>query len=68
MKKTAITDRTIVEQGWKALLKTLGPAGATKFLLAVKHGHGNLARDLKDFRRGKTVEDAARLLRRLSPA
>ena len=68
MRKSTVTDRTIVEQGWKALLKTLGPDGATKFLLAVEHGHGNLARDLKDFRRGKTVEDAARLLRRLSPS
>ena len=44
------------EKGWKALVKALGYAGATKFILLSEKGRGDYTKERSDIFRGATIE------------
>lgn len=46
----------IRQKGWQALVKELGYAGATKFMLLFDPGRGNYVEDRKDILRETTIE------------
>lgn len=59
MRKTVLhlPEREIRKEGWKALVKRLGVAGATRFLLEYQTGKGDYVRERKRLLSGKTVEE-----------
>ena len=46
----------IKQKGWQALVKELGYAGATKFMLLFDAGRGDYIEDRKEILRGTTIE------------
>ena len=44
----------IRQRGWQALVKELGYAGATKFILLYEPGRGDYVRDREEFLKGIT--------------
>jgi hypothetical protein len=56
---------TLVEirkKGWKVLVKELGPADATKFILLYEPGEGNYTKDRKRFLKNVTLRKIAKEL------
>ncbi|MBS3917658.1 MAG: hypothetical protein KG012_02105 [Deltaproteobacteria bacterium] len=46
----------IKEKGWHALVKELGYAGATKFMLLYEQGEGNYVQNRRDILKDITLE------------
>jgi tagatose-1,6-bisphosphate aldolase len=46
----------IKQKGWDALVKELGYAGATKFMLLYEPGRGNYTEERKDILKETTIE------------
>ncbi|MCL4322674.1 MAG: hypothetical protein M1273_08725 [Deltaproteobacteria bacterium] len=46
----------IKRRGWTALVKELGYAGATKFILLYETGKGNYTRERKELFKNETIE------------
>jgi len=46
----------IRQKGWQALVKELGDAGATKFMLLFDPGRGDYVEDRKEILRETTIE------------
>ena len=46
----------IREKGWQALVKSLGYAGATKFILLCEKGRGDYTKDRRNIFKGTTIE------------
>lgn len=44
------------EKGWQALIRALGYAGATKFILLSEKGRGDYTKERKDIFRGAMIE------------
>ncbi|MGQ3683554.1 MAG: hypothetical protein ACUBOA_00795 [Candidatus Loosdrechtia sp.] len=47
----------IKTMGWRALVKELGYAGATKFILLYEKGDGNYTKERKELFKDITIED-----------
>ncbi|MEW6558523.1 MAG: hypothetical protein AB1349_14435 [Elusimicrobiota bacterium] len=47
-------------EGWNALIKRLGMAGATRFLLEYQSGKGNYTKERKRIFQNKTVRQIAK--------
>lgn len=47
----------IKTMGWKALVKELGYAGATKFILLYEKGEGDYTKERKELFKDVTIED-----------
>ncbi len=50
----------IKTKGWEALVKELGYAGATKFILLYKPGEGNYTEERKQLLKDLTIDKIAR--------
>jgi tagatose-1,6-bisphosphate aldolase len=48
----------IKQKGWNALIKELGYAGATKFMLLYEPGRGDYIQERKDILKETTIEKA----------
>ncbi len=48
----------IKQKGWNALVKELGYAGATKFMLLYEAGRGNYIQERRDILKEITIEKA----------
>ncbi len=46
--------------GWKALVKELGYAGATKFMLLYEEGEGDYTKERKELFKDVTIDDITR--------
>ncbi|MFH1437284.1 MAG: hypothetical protein ABIJ56_16370 [Pseudomonadota bacterium] len=54
----------IRRKGWEALIKALGYAGATRFILVYEKGSGDYTKDRKKLFRKSTLESIARELKK----
>ena len=52
-----VTLAEIKTKGWNALVKELGYAGATKFILLYEPGEGNYTKERKELFEGVTIEE-----------
>lgn len=52
----SLTLPEIKQKGWQALIKELGYAGATKFMLLFDPGRGNYVEDRKEILKETTIE------------
>ena len=52
----SLTLPEIKQKGWQALVKELGYAGATKFMLLFDPGRGNYVEDRKEILKDTTIE------------
>lgn len=52
-----VTLAEIKTKGWNALVKELGYAGATKFILLYEPGEGNYTKERKELFKGVTIEE-----------
>ena len=52
----SLTLPEIKQKGWQALVKELGYAGATKFMLLFDPGRGNYVEDRKEILKETTIE------------
>ena len=50
----------IKTMGWKALVKELGYAGATKFILLYEKGEGDYTKERKELFENITIDDIVR--------
>ena len=50
----------IKAKGWEALVKELGHAGATKFILLYEPGEGNYTEKRKELLKGLTINEIIR--------
>lgn len=60
------TDQEIRREGFAALIRQLGPAGAIRFLQQYEPGRGNYTRDRKQWIDSVTIDDVARESRKPS--
>jgi len=54
----------VIRKGWKALVKEMGLAKATRFLVAFERGEGDSVKEIKRFWRGKSLNEIYRTVRR----
>ena len=52
-----MTPIEIRRAGWEALLNTLGPSGALKFILYYERGEGNYCEQRKEMFKDKSVQE-----------
>ena len=52
-----LSPKEIREVGWDALLQTLGPSGALKFMLDYDKGYGNYCEYRKEIFKDKSVHE-----------
>ena len=53
----------IKKKGWKALVKELGPADATKFILQYEPGEGDYTKERKRFLKNLTLKKITKELK-----
>ncbi len=63
-KDTAKVDAALIREGWKMLVKKMGVAKATRFLVAFERGEGDSVKEIKRFWRGKSLEEIFRTVKR----
>jgi len=54
----------VVQQGWENLVKEMGIAKATRFLVALERGEGDTVKEIKRFWRGKSLDEIVRTIKR----
>ena len=65
MGKTAKkTDEAVIREGWDTLVKKMGIAKATRFLVAFERGEGDSVKEIKRFWQGKSLEENHRTVKR----
>ena len=65
MGKTAKkVEEAMIQEGWKTLVKKMGVAKATRFLVAFERGEGDSVKDIKRFWRGKSLDEIYRTVKR----
>ena len=57
-------EETLIQEGWKTLVKKMGVAKATRFLVAIERGEGDSVKEIKSFWRGKSLDEIYRIVKR----
>lgn len=63
-KDTAKLDANLIRKVWKTLVKKMGVAKATRFLVAFERGEGDSVKEIKRFWRGKSLDEIYRTVKR----
>jgi len=63
-KPSGKVEEALIQEGWKTLVKKLGLAKATRFLVAFERGEGDSVKEIKRFWRGKSLDEIYRILKR----
>ena len=67
MSKPAVkVDEALIRQGWRTLVKKMGVAKATRFLVAFERGEGDSVKEIKRFWRGKSLDEIYHMVKRAS--
>jgi hypothetical protein len=56
-------EEAVIREGWNTLVKKMGAAKATRFLVAFERGEGDSVKDIKRFWRGKSLNEIYRLVK-----
>jgi len=54
----------LIQEGWKTLVKKMGVAKATRFLVAFERGEGGSVKEIKRSWRGKSPDEIYRMVKR----
>ena len=54
----------LIREGWKTLVRKMGVAKATRFLVAFERGKGDSVKAIKRFWRGKCLDEIYRMVKR----
>ena len=57
-------EETVIREGWNTLVKKMGFAKATQFLVAFERGEGDSVKEIKRFWRGKSLDEIYRMVKR----
>jgi hypothetical protein len=57
-------EEALIREGWKTLVKKMGVAKATRFLVAFERGEGDSVKEIKRFWRGKSLDEIYRTIKR----
>jgi hypothetical protein len=57
-------EETLIQEGWKTLVKKMGVAKATRFLVTFERGEGDSVKEIKRFWRGKSLDEIYRIVKR----
>jgi hypothetical protein len=57
-------EEALIQEGWKTLVKKMGVAKATRFLVAFERGEGDSVKEIKRFWRGKSLDEIYRMVKR----
>jgi hypothetical protein len=57
-------EEALIREGWKTLVKKMGVAKATRFLVAFERGEGDSVKEIKRFWRGKSLDEIYRMVKR----
>ena len=63
-KAAAKINAALIREGWKTLVKKMGVAKATRFLVAFERGEGDSVKEIKRFWRGKSLDEIYRTVKR----
>jgi len=63
-KPSGKVEEALIQEGWKTLVKKMGLAKATRFLVAFERGEGDSVKEIKRFWRGKSLDEIYRILKR----
>ena len=57
----------VIRKGWETLVREMGLAKATRFLVAFERGEGDSVKEIKRYWRGKSLDEVYRTVRRAKP-
>jgi hypothetical protein len=57
-------EEALIQEGWKTLVKKMGVARATRFLVAFERGEGDSVKEIKRFWRGKSLDEIYHMVKR----
>ena len=57
-------EEALILEGWKTLVRKMGIAKATRFLVAFERGEGDTVKEIKRFWRGKSLAEIYRTVKR----
>jgi len=57
-------EEALILEGWRTLVRKMGIAKATRFLVAFERGEGDTVKEIKRFWRGKSLADIYRTVKR----
>ena len=60
----AVRQLSLIREGWKTLVRKMGAAKATRFLVAFERGEGDSVKEIKRFWRGKSIDEIYRTVKR----
>ena len=63
-KAAAKINAALIREGWKTLVKKMGVAKATRFLVAFERGEGDSVKEIKRYWRGKSLDEIYRTVKR----
>ena len=63
-KPSGKVEEALIQEGWTTLVKKMGVAKATRFLVAFERGEGDSVKEIKRFWRGKSLNEIYRMLKR----
>lgn len=62
-KASKAIEETTIREGWNTLVKKMGVAKATRFLVAFERGEGDSVKEIKRFWQGKSLDEIYRLVK-----
>ena len=63
-KPSGKVEEALIQESWTTLVKKMGVAKATRFLVAFERGEGDSVKEIKRFWRGKSLNEIYRMLKR----
>jgi hypothetical protein len=57
-------EEALIREGWKTLVKKMGVAKATRFLVAFERGEGDSVKEIKRFWRNRSLDEIYRMVKR----
>ena len=56
-------EEALIQEGWETLVKKMGVAKATRFLVAFERGEGDSVKEIRRFWRGKSLNEIYRIVK-----
>ncbi len=64
MAKTSMAiEESTIREGWNTLVKKMGVAKATRFLVAFERSEGDSVKEIKRFWKGKSLDEIYRMVK-----
>ncbi len=62
-KASRVIEESTIREGWNTLVKKMGVAKATRFLVAFERGEGDSVKEIMRFWKGKSLDEIYRMVK-----